>query len=782
MQACGTLRSIPAALLALCVTASASHASVRFVNAVAAGTGDGSSWANAHTNLRTALVAAQPGDELWVAQGTYVPGNTPAASDTFQLRSGIALYGGFTGIETSRAQRDWNAHATVLSGDIAGDDVYVGGTVYFGWNIGAAGNSAHVVTGSGVDATAVLDGFSVVHGAIGLPGTPAGSWDMYGSGLFNVAGNPTVRNCTFAYNLAAFGEGGAIYNYDSSPTIEGCRFVENYVHLGNGGAISNYGACSPVIRDCTFLENETVYSSGYWGSGGAIACNGTPPITIERCTFERNVARNFYSAGQSDVARGGAIHYFGDGLVLRDCIFRANQAPAGGAVFVWGSSSISGCLFIDNLCYSVDLMSGVSGGGYGGALASSCGATDVVTLANCVVARNQSSEAAVQAVWNASPTRVRNSILWGNTSSDPQLSPRERQIKGGFDADYSCIQSLLDTIPGEDPPDPSNYPGCTQANPAFVDFAAGDLRLAAASPCIDTGSNSLVVSGVVADLLGNARSVRGLPGAGPAIVDMGAYEFGSTPASICPGIVRQPSSAMATSGGSAGFGVVASGSAALTFEWRRNGVALSDGADVHGSATSLLVLTSVDAADAGAYDVRITNGCGTTTSSAATLSVLPATVGQAFCTGDGLDPQVTTPCPCANEGVAGHGCANSANAGGASLAAHGSTAPDTVVLLASGLPSSTTCIFLKGDVDNVVGNLFGDGVRCVDGALVRLGTVVAVSGVAQYPSGSQSPVSVRGDTPPGSGLTGWYQTYYRNAASYCTAETFNVTGGWRIDW
>lgn len=44
-------------------------------------------------------------------------------------------------------------------------------------------------------------------------------------------------------------------------------------------------------------------------------------------------------------------------------------------------------------------------------------------------------------------------------------------------------------------------------------------------------------------------------------------------------------------------------------------------------------------------------------------------------------------------------------------------------------------------------------------------------------------LSARGSTPPGSGLTAYYQTYYRNAsASFCPPETFNVSNGYQITW
>ena len=108
-------------------------------------TGCGSSWSNA-CELQTALASASAGDEIWVAAGTYYPGTN--REDTFQLISGVALYGGFAGTETAREQRDWGTNLTVLSGDIGVPD-------------DSSDNSYSVVTGSGVDTSAILDGFTI---------------------------------------------------------------------------------------------------------------------------------------------------------------------------------------------------------------------------------------------------------------------------------------------------------------------------------------------------------------------------------------------------------------------------------------------------------------------------------------------------------------------------------------------------------------------------------------------------------------------------------------------
>ena len=75
-----------------------------------------------------------------------------------------------------------------------------------------------------------------------------------------------------------------------------------------------------------------------------------------------------------------------------------------------------------------------------------------------------------------------------------------------------------------------------------------------------------------------------------------------------------------------------------------------------------------------------------------------------------------------------------------------------------------------------------DGLRCIDGSLVRLGTKTNVSGAAQYPEAGNVSISVRGQTPVGSGAIGYYQTYYRNAAVFCTSSTFNVTNAVRVVW
>jgi hypothetical protein len=154
----------------------------------------------------------------------------------------------------------------------------------------------------------------------------------------------------------------------------------------------------------------------------------------------------------------------------------------------------------------------------------------------------------------------------------------------------------------------------------------------------------------------------------------------------------------------------------------------------------------------------------------------PGSTGTAYCFGDGSG----TACPCGNTGAVGNGCANSVNAAGANLAATGSAvvAADTVVLNGTGMPATGTCLYFQGTAQ--LSTAFGDGLRCVGGTVIRLGTKTNAGGASAYPGPGDLSVSVRGGVT--AGQTRHYQTWYRNAAAFCTPSTFNLTNGLTIVW
>ncbi len=155
--------------------------------------------------------------------------------------------------------------------------------------------------------------------------------------------------------------------------------------------------------------------------------------------------------------------------------------------------------------------------------------------------------------------------------------------------------------------------------------------------------------------------------------------------------------------------------------------------------------------------------------------------GTTFCSGDGT----ATPCPCANAGAPGRGCQNSNTTGGAGLSATGRArlSAETWRLQVVGMPATASCLFFQG-TDSIgagAGAVFGDGLRCAGGAVLRLATRFAVNGAASYPEAGDVPISVRGAIPAAGGER-TYQAWYRNVAAYCTPDPFNLSNGLRVTW
>jgi Leucine-rich repeat (LRR) protein/alpha-tubulin suppressor-like RCC1 family protein len=94
-----------------------------------------------------------------------------------------------------------------------------------------------------------------------------------------------------------------------------------------------------------------------------------------------------------------------------------------------------------------------------------------------------------------------------------------------------------------------------------------------------------------------------------------------------PVILSQPQSRTNVVGTTATFSVVASGTEPLTYQW------LFGGGPLTNATNATLILTSVQAAQAGGYSVVVSNGYGSVTSTVATLRVMLATGTPAIAAG-----------------------------------------------------------------------------------------------------------------------------------------------------
>jgi len=148
-------------------------------------------------------------------------------------------------------------------------------------------------------------------------------------------------------------------------------------------------------------------------------------------------------------------------------------------------------------------------------------------------------------------------------------------------------------------------------------------------------------------------------------------------------------------------------------------------------------------------------------------------------------------CPCGNPAVSsGAGCNNSANTGGAELAATGIArlSFDTVVFTTQGETPTALSIVLQADSVFASGVVFGQGVRCATGNLKRLYVTNAVGGSITAPQGPDLHVHARsatlGDTiAPGTHR--FYGVYYADPTVLggCPgSSTFNTTQQLDVLW
>ncbi|MBW8040792.1 MAG: hypothetical protein FVQ85_12415 [Planctomycetes bacterium] len=307
-----------------------------FVDVDATGANDGSNWADAYNSLQDGLARANSSVkpvEIRVAQGVYKPtryvppplGAPPspvARAATFQLIKGVVIKGAYAGFgEADPNAWDIDTYETILSGDLAGND-----EPNF---VNYEENSYHVVTGSGTDETAVLDGFTITAGYANGFGNP----DDSGGGMYNTNGSPTVINCTFSKNAAGYAGGMANRDY-CSPTLINCTFIGNAV-TSSAAAIFNWKSSGTKLVNCTFKGN-------FGRHGGAVRIYDSS-VTLTNCTFSGNFARE----------EGGALYVSFSSVKLSNCSFSSNIAGLfyGGGIYNRdGSSSLFliNCILFNN--------------------------------------------------------------------------------------------------------------------------------------------------------------------------------------------------------------------------------------------------------------------------------------------------------------------------------------------------------------------------------------------------------------------------------------------------
>jgi len=467
--------------LALLIVPQSLAAKTIFVKSGASGMATGANWSDAYGSPHQALAEALPGDQVWIAQGTYTPGTPFDPNASFVVPDGVSVYGGFSGVESNLSQRDWTTATTTFSGPLP-EGIQI---------VRVADGSQNVV----------LDGLTIKN-----------STGVYtvGGALYSPNCDIQVRNCTFRDNASYQAIGTCIAIENGFATITNCLFDNNYARFTDGGGVATFGTAGVYVDKCTFSNGRgDSYASG--GNGVGIACKGTGVSKIVRSQFVNNIGLPV--SGSQYPSYGGAV-YAEVPITIDRCTFTGNTSVLGGAVYSWRSLTITNSLFKNN-----------QGTQFGGAVGTYYYNNDLLKMTGCTIVDNTAHETA-GVYYNGAgtySTNISGCIFWGN--SDIYGSVSQTHVKK---ASYSCVQNMLVARPSEDPIDPAKFSHCFSSNPQFLAYP-NDLRLAASSPCIDAADKSKYDALTALDLSGKTRffDFPKAPnvgfGSGP-LPDMGCFE------------------------------------------------------------------------------------------------------------------------------------------------------------------------------------------------------------------------------------------------------------------
>ncbi|OGV64337.1 MAG: hypothetical protein A2498_02040 [Lentisphaerae bacterium RIFOXYC12_FULL_60_16] len=325
-----------------------------------AGTGVGTNWSTAYTNIQTALDTAGSSDTIYIQGGTYI-----IKTQLVWTSSGVTILGGYRGTNaTGPGPFNVTNWPTVLARPT--------GTTYTNRILLVSG-----VDGGTLSRLTLSNGWlKATTGATGGCLCVVGSSDVMLSGLVVAGGNIVVN----AYK-PALGAGLAIVN-STNITLADSMIRDNKgtcysPFLGSGVYATN---TMLTITNCIIRNNEGGYyiatgaDQGVWGGG---LCIKRCRATVVDTTIAGNYGRGHY---QFTTFRGAGIYVDGGTNVFRNCLIAGNNLRI--------NTHNPSLVFGDG----VYLMSGVS------------------TFANCTIIRNNGQGI----YYKGGSVIVTNSILWDN--------------------------------------------------------------------------------------------------------------------------------------------------------------------------------------------------------------------------------------------------------------------------------------------------------------------------------------------------------------------------------
>lgn len=397
--------------------------------------------------IQDAVGAAEPGDSILVATGTY--------AEAVTIAEGVYLLGG------------WNADFTARD-----PDAYV-------TRIQSAGSPVSFL--SVPSGTCGIEGFRIRGGTGTFAMIPANG--VYGGGIFSYQSSPVIRgnridSCGVA-TVLDYSAGGAVACYGGSPVIHG-NTIANCVAQCGGGIYLFEATASIAGNTITGCRPNAEYNGAKHGGG------------IHAYHASASLADNVIADNDGFKKGGGIYAYLSPVAMNGDEIASHNSLDAGAGVYVErGSLSIAGAYLHDN-------RSTASGGG----LYHRAGS---LSIANTIVARNRAAIIAGGVYADSSYGAITNNTIDRNTATYgggnvftmnlPSMTIRNNVISYGATNGFQASNAANITFRYNDAfgNTPANVvtlvPDSTNGSfdPMYADTAASDWHLLVHSWAIDGG-------------------------------------------------------------------------------------------------------------------------------------------------------------------------------------------------------------------------------------------------------------------------------------------------------
>lgn len=421
------------------------------------GFGTGASWIDGIGDIQAAIdLAAESSKDVWIQSGTYL------VNSTIILKSGVNIYGGFSGIETTLSERP------KISGGGPWD--YLLPTTLDG------GGKCRIMQSTSVIVTeTIVDGITFINGN-------------------GVSSNEYIPN-----------QGGAIF-IAKNVIYQNCIVRNNYA-LEYGGGISMTGG---TVRQCLIESNTQDQANTAYGRGGGglyvnTATDNTS--TIENCVIQSNKSN-----------RGAGIRGQGNGMLyLKNTKIYNNSCNDLGAAADFGSVGIemSNCLIFNNRSEKDNVMVITGGNIYNNTIVNNIGivylsnASNTYQFVNNIVWGNKTKGGATTVI---SGGKNNTNLHFYNNVTGVVLDDLDL-VWGWTHADNQYVSAAVANAPhfrGN-----VLFTGVAENEDQKYELDAIDLSILQTSPCFNTGKT---IAAVTNDIVGVSRPQ------GDAY-DVGAYEF-----------------------------------------------------------------------------------------------------------------------------------------------------------------------------------------------------------------------------------------------------------------